>query len=206
IHERLVGSDMCIRDTIYPIKDSTLPEAFSDTYAPFMTTEEYIDRLITSAKAVDSTSNAHNDKQPYVDPVIDDQIRHQRGAIVRVATQLMNMDKSQKAHELLRRFPSLFTYTAPGSYTFADTTYHETLEAAKLLLAEQDTATASAALRLLDRSREEATAWRRYYFSLPTERRHAVSNSSRRLITTLPLIDSLTEKAKEIYNISEQTN
>ncbi|MDE6796351.1 MAG: DUF2723 domain-containing protein [Muribaculaceae bacterium] len=194
------------REVIYPIKDSTLPEAFSDTYAPFMTTEEYIDRLITSAKAVDSTSNAHNDKQPYVDPVIDDQIRHQRGAIVRVATQLMNIDKSQKAHELLRRFPGLFTYTAPGSYTFADTTYHETLEAAKLLLAEQDTASASAALMLLDRSHEEATAWRRYYFSLPAERRHAVSNSSRRLITTLPLIDSLTEKAKEIYNITKQTN
>lgn len=115
----------------------------------------------------------------------------------------MNMDKSQQAREMLLSFPDLFISTAPGSYTSADTTYHETLEATKLLLAEQDTISASAALRLLDRSRGEATAWRRYYFSLPAERRHAVSNSSRRLITTLPLIDSLTSKAKEIQNISE---
>ncbi|MDE6768673.1 MAG: DUF2723 domain-containing protein, partial [Muribaculaceae bacterium] len=186
------------REVIYPVKDATLPEAFSDTYAPFMTTEEYIDRLIASVKAVDSTSNVHHGKQPYIDPVIDDQVRHQRGGVVRVATQLMNVDKPQKAHEMLLRFPGLFPSTAPGSYTFADTTYLETLEAARLLLAERDSTAALAALDLLNRSREEAEGWHRYYFSLPKWRRHAVSNSSRRLITTLPLIDSLTYKAKAI--------
>ncbi|MDE5882261.1 MAG: DUF2723 domain-containing protein [Muribaculaceae bacterium] len=190
------------QEVMYPVKDATLPEAFSDTYAPFMTTEEYIDRLIASVKAVDSTSNVHHGKQPYIDPVIDDQVRHQRGGVVRVATQLMNVDKPQKAHEMLLRFPGLFPSTAPGSYTFADTTYLETLEAARLLLAERDSTAALAALDLLNRSREEAEGWHSYYFSLPKWRRHAVSNSSRRLITTLPLIDSLTYKAKAILSDS----
>lgn len=188
------------REIVAPVKGATFPEAFSDTYAPAMTREEYITRLLTSAYAVDSTAHAHQSDHPYIDPIIDDQVRRQRGSIVRVAEILLQSGERDKARELLLKFPSIYPTTSPGSFSVADTTFHETLKAASLLLNEGDSIAAAQAKKLIERSRIEPAAWNRFYRSLPVWRHSTVSNSSRRLITTLPVIDSLMRQADYILD------
>ncbi len=194
------------REVVEPVKDATFPEAFSDTYAPGMTRDEYFNRLMTSATAVDSTSRSHKFHTPYTDPVIDDQVRRQRGSLVRVADILLQNGERERARDLLLRFPLLFPATSPGSFTVADTTFHETLKAAALLLGRGDTIAAAKAKELLERSGVEPVAWNRFYRSLPAWRHSTVSNSSRRLITTLPVIDSLMREANHILDTKATSN
>lgn len=177
-----------------PVEGLTKAEAFSDTYAPAMSSSQFINRLLISAQSIDSTAVALSHRKVYTDPVIDDQIRRQRGALVRSIAQLRKLGKEDEARRLLRKLPGLYPDVAPGSYNVADSTFHETLTGAAMLIEEGDSISMRGARTLLDRSKEEAEAWRRYYYSLPAERRSAVSASSRRLITTLPAIDSLLRK------------
>ena len=175
-----------------PLKGALRIEAFSDTYAPFMSQDEYSRRLLISANAIDSTARHHAGEKIYTDPVINDQIRRQRGALVRVASQLAKIvDDSVTARKLLNRFPHLYPGVSSGYYSVADTAFHETITAARLLLSYGHKDDVQTAMGLLMDALSRGTAWRRYYNSLPDWRRHTVSNESRHLINTTIIIDSL---------------
>ncbi len=194
-------------EVLMPVKEALRAEAFSDTYAPFMEREEYLQRINLSASEIDSTAGSHRGQKIYADPVIDDQIRRQRGALVRVARQYAVEEKdTATALRLLTDYTDLYPGTSPGSYAVADTAFHETLTAADLLIRIGNGSDVEKALELLRRSHSEASAWRRYYSALPSWRRHTVSNDSRRLITTIPLIDSLTAKGNERLNDNSANN
>ncbi len=183
------------REVMAPVVGLTKEEAFSDTYAPFMTNDDYRNRLLASTEAIKSAEADFSQSYTYVDPVIQDQIRRQRGGLTRAAHALQNLGLKGEAWEIMSNFPDLYFDASPGSFTVADSTFHETLAAASILIDTLNYESTVKARVLLEFSRKEAEAWRKYYFSLPPDKRPLVSASSRRLITTLPMIDSLSNVA-----------
>lgn len=192
-------------EVMAPVRDALLTEAFSDTYAPHMGREEYRQRLRVAITAIDSTSRIHNHDRNftghhvYTDPVINDQIRRQRGAFVRAAGQLAAIDgNTYLARWVITRFPDLYPEISPGYYSVADTAFHEGLEAAELMLSIGNNVDAARAKCILKSASRQAYPWKNYYESLPAGKRHTVSNESRRLITTIPRIERLKAKADSI--------
>ena len=100
-----------------------------------------------------------------------------------------------------------YSEISPASFTVADTTFHEGMEFAELMLScarmLEDPSYAETASRLIDRMLAEAYQWRKFYASLPKARRHTVSNSSRRLISIIPRLEELEKKS---LNINKSLN
>lgn len=190
------------RDLWLPFEKATRMEAFSQTYAPDMTNEEYLLRLEKSANAIEATWERHSEETPYIDPVIEDQVRRQRGAYVRAVQGFFESGDSVKGKKLLLKFPKLYPFVSPGSIGVADIVFNETLTASRLLLnlasSSEDTLALSAAKELLLRSRKEPLGWFEYYKSLPTDRRGAVSNKSRLLIKRIPEIERMLTEADSL--------
>jgi len=175
---------------------ATRPFGPAEIYAPFISREEYLDRL--SALADSIVNNAREGNHPsYVDPVIADMSRRHRGTLTRMAKTFLDNGMPAKASKCLssaeKRIP--FDNIPGASFTVADSTYHEGIEFAALLMRlgkeTGDGKNLRHARSLLLAMKGNARQWQRYYAALPPERRTLLSNESRRLILTLPVIDSL---------------
>ena len=179
------------------VKEATRPTAFAEVYNPQMNGREYMELLSAS---VDRLRKAHacNPELPdYIEPVVADQHRRQRGALTRMARVMLDSGRYEESRGalLLGEDAHPFSRIPGASFTVADSTFHEGIEFARLLieLSRQTGSRADAqhAASLLEDMKKTAGEWRRYYSSLPADRRPTVSNESRRLILTIPVIDSL---------------
>lgn len=179
------------------LKPALRSTPFAEMYAPHVDKDSYISYLSDNIRAI--KDGTPDDSPHYMDPVVEDARRRQRGALLRTARILFengNIDEASSAAETAISLHP-FSSVSPGSFTVADSTFHEGLEMARMLY---DLADASASKRytqkadsIIDLIRTRAEKWKSYYISLPDSRRATVSNESRRLILTLPLIDSLVD-------------
>lgn len=86
----------------------------------------------------------------------------------------------------------------------ADSTFHEGLEFADVAIKTARKLGQPEMLRpvvsILNRMKETAAGWREYHAMLPPERRSTVSDDSRRLILSIPAIDSLLKETEAILS------
>lgn len=140
----------------------------------------------------------------YADPLLQDMRRRDRGELVMGASAMLGRGDTAGASEMvcgaLRVYP--FSETGAGSFTMADTTCHEGLEAVRLLMrigeSRADTALLRKVTSLADEILQEPLAWRRYYASLPPGRRGTISNRSLRLIYVIPELKRIRQRADSI--------
>ncbi len=174
----------------------TYHSPFGDVFAPWTdslsreATDESLLRFMTERERLAA-------RDSYLDPVILDQCRRQRGAVIRIARNRLEHGDVSGAKDALSRIDSIFPYDRipAGSFTVADSTFAEGLEYARILLqigkSTDDDKTVEKAEGLLKEMRSRGKGWLRYRQSLPAWRRDAISNESRRQISWLPIIDSL---------------
>lgn len=143
----------------------------------------------------------------YTDPLIKDQQRRQRGAFIAAAARLNKKGLDQYSRSVSDTIVSIFPYSelSPGSYTVADTTYHEGLEYAFLLTERfintsdfQDLKKARDQIEIL---KKESQKWIPYYNSLSANQKKAVSNSTLRLISILPRIKNLEHRLDSLQSL-----
>lgn len=178
----------------------TYPAGFGDVFAPWIDSslrEATDDALLMSMAGKERLASV---RALYLDPVILDQCRRQRGAIIRIARKRLDRGDITGAADAIGRIDSIFPYSkiSAGSFTVADSTFAEGLEYAKLLLeigeSTGDGNAMGKARTLLEDMKARSQGWLRYRQSLPAWRREAISNDSRRHISWLPAIDSLLRK------------
>lgn len=188
------------RDFVVPIADALRPLPFADLYAPLISDDDYIKILADAPARISDKIKNVGSTSHYIDPLLADQWRRQRGALVRTARSLLDngriSDAERCCRDILIRLP--FSTVSPGSFTVADSTFHEGIEFAVLLHhLSSETGNLSyrrQAVEILKSAATLARQWRVFYSSLPEWRRSSLSNDSRRLINTYPLIDSLLNK------------
>ncbi len=174
------------------------PDASDSTYLP----------TLRKAAAI-PIERDYGEKTVYSDPVIADQRRRQRGELIIAARNMIEAGDTTGGIRLAIDAERLHPYSeiSPASFTVADTTFHEGMEFAELMLScarmLEDPSYAETASRLIDRMLAEAYQWRKFYASLPKVRRHTVSNSSRRLISIIPRLEELEKKS---LNINKSLN
>ena len=194
-------------DFYRPLKSSTRRLPFVDAYVPGMTDSTHLATL------------AHNLELPlYVpardsmptlrkDPVIADQVRRQRGEIILAARQFFDIGYPRDAESILYLLEFGYPYSdvTAGSFTLADTTFHEGIEFAllKMDLAKRLRVKAQAqqASYAVENMLKESRQWRNYYVSLPKWRRETVSNSSRRLISIIPRLEAIAKECDSLKKI-----
>lgn len=182
------------------LKPALRSTPFAELYAPGMKSDTYMSSLSNNIKTIKEGTPATPDH--YMDPVLADAHRRQRGALIRAAGILLDKGLTDDAAFASNTAVSLHPYTriSPGSFTVADSTFYEGLEMARLLYdladATHSEKYSDRADSILDMMRSRAVRWKAYHSSLPLSRRATVSNESRRLILTLPMIDSLTAKRR----------
>lgn len=176
------------------------PFGQTDVYCPEMDSVSYLKALGSMATAFAHRSAASG-RPEYIDPVMVEQRRYRRGALVRNGKVLLENGLPREAGRTLMLAAGVFPENdvPGGSYTVADSTFHEGLEHASLLIEVGDTLGdrryVTRAARILLDMRRRARAWRLYHASLPEGRRSTVSDDSRRQILELPQVDSLLNRA-----------
>lgn len=188
----------------------TLP--FAEVYWPGADSTVWFGALRMQLQAMTDRREFDRRLPEYIEPVVADQHRRQRGALTRAGRLLLDRGHTEEAEICVRAAGSLHPmHLIEGeSFTVADTTYHEGLELARLLI---DIANASGkenyrkqAARYLADMRKTALDWKRYYTSLPTGRRSVVSNGTRRLILTITTVDSLLRLATANQRLTIKTD
>ncbi len=133
----------------------------------------------------------------YIDPVIADQYRRQRGELIIAGRNLMEAGDTAGGARVVVKAATLYPYKkiSPGSFTLSDTTFHEGIEFVMLMNkcapALNNPELAELAEETLDMMLEESLAWRLYYHRLPKSRRQSVSNQTRRFISIIPKLKQL---------------
>lgn len=181
-----------VKGEIYKaVKDALKEDYGSHVYDPFTPDSLHALNLNANLGNVIDRLNSSHDSPYYRDPIIINLTRRQRGNIVIAAKELLHQGKINTAAEAAEAIAKHYPYDEiqAGSFTVADTTYHEGIEYGKLLTALH-TATgndkysnmATDHNRLI---RQQAEAWQRYYRSLSPRQRSTVSTSTLRIISSL---------------------
>lgn len=179
------------------------PNAFADVYAPHINDPSFISQSVSTVRE-GMDLPGFNKYPPYLDPVTSDHRRRLRGAYIRQAIYLNETGNVSEAKEILtrtlKRYP--YFYIPAGSFTVADTTFHEGIEFVNLAI---ETSKKDGSWDLLDEGaivlkdmRERCRQWKDYYTALSPSQRETVSNDTRRQILLLPVIDSLSLKADSV--------
>lgn len=181
-------------------RGATLTMPFAEAYWPQADSSVYINAILDQTRIM--INKGFGRKLPeYVEPVVADQHRRQRGALTRAGRVLFDnglFEESRRCAEAAMKIhpPHII---AGESFTVADTTFHEGMELARLMIGLSDISgdrhLRKKAARMLIDMRKTALDWKRYYSALLPAKRAVVSNGSRRLILTIPTIDSLTRLA-----------
>lgn len=160
------------------------------SYAPLLSDSCYRDELSDNFKRSLTRLRAKNYKPYYRDPVITDHDRRQRGSMIITAQELLNNGDTILPIEAIDMIEKHYPYTEipAGSMTVADTTFYEGVAYGNLLndLAAKtnEDKYAKMARQHTDLIKAQKRAWERYYKSLSPGQRHAVSNSTRRILTS----------------------
>lgn len=175
---------------------------YANVYQPSMTDRDH-DSLVNSAIEIAiAERGSESGEIRYEDPVIADQRRRHRGELVIAARGKLESGETEEARRIIEAIHRLHPYTTTpaGSFTLADTTFHEGVEYVALLmdLSEKtdDPVFSEVAATTLDKMLHDVKDWRRYYASLPKWRRETVSNSSLRAISTIPRMENLRNRVK----------
>ena len=193
-----------------PLRGHTFPSAFAET---FHSTTDSVSRIRLLDKQLNSlnASFARHPRLPrYLEPVVADQHRRQRGAMVRTGKIFLEAGQPATARKWLDLAAKAHPYSEipAASFTLADTTFHEGIEFVNVYLDvidqsgnANDTAAIGQLAEIVKAMQEDAKGWRLYYANLPEWRRVAVSNESRRRILTIPALDSLAVRINHRRNI-----
>lgn len=179
------------------LRGATRTSAFSEMYLPGISERQYLYSVLSSLGAIRYNSFIQGSLPVYADPVIIDQHRRQRGALIRIGRIMLEHARIGDAITAIvaAQYNHPYELFPAGSFTIADSTYHEGLEHARLLIdlgvITHNTQPLDSAAAHLERMKKPACDWRTFHASLPADRRHTVSDDSRRLILTIPKIDSL---------------
>lgn len=194
-------------DFYRPIASSTRKLPFVYSYDPNLPDSAYIS---TMAKALEPTLNVYrNDSSQtlFFDHVLMDQVRRQRGEIIMTANALLDAKHLGDAKFLETIAGNMYPYNVipAGSFTIADSTYHEGIELAmlkmKISAATWDRTPAENASFIIKSMLKESNKWKQYYLSLPESRRKTVSNSTRRLISILPRLEEMDKDCEILLGI-----
>lgn len=137
----------------------------------------------------------------YQDPVVEDQRRRLRGSMVLAANALLDRGDIRQAAAIVNKINEDYPYslTRAGSFTVADSTFHEGLEFGSLLMnlgkRLNDPEYFYFAHDHFNRIYQDAREWMNYYKSLPPARRGAVSNSTKRIISTMSRARAMRDSA-----------
>ena len=181
-----VKSELC-----RPVKDALREDYGSHVYDPFTPDSLHSRNLSASLGNVVARLRDRNDAPYYHDPVIIDLTRRQRGNMVIAAGELLrhgDTDMAIAAAEVIARsYP--YDEIQAGSFTVADSTFHEGIEYGRLLTAlAAATGDDKYSRMTADHNRlvrRQAQDWQRYYHSLSPRQRSTVSNSTLRIISSL---------------------
>lgn len=194
-------------DFYRPFKSSTRRLPFVDAYVPGMTDSIHLATLAKNLEPPLFLPNRDTIPTLRTDPVIADQVRRQRGEIILAARQFFEAGYCKDAKSILFLLEFLYPYSriSAGSFTLADSTFHEGIEFALLKIdiakRTRDKPQAQQASYSIDNMLKESRQWKNYYASLPIWRRHTVSNSSRRLISIIPRLEKMAKECDSLKNI-----
>ena len=135
----------------------------------------------------------------WLDAVLNDQIRRERGGWILTANALLHKGRTSEAAAIASKIPVRWSYelTPPGTYTLSDSTFHEGMAFARILIALYDSTGNESWKELANQHlllmRKQADGWTRYYLALPEERRDALSNETLRIISKSGEVRALQE-------------
>ena len=181
-----VKSEIC-----RPVKDALREDYGSHVYDPF--TSDSLQTINLAASLGNVISRLRDrDRDPYYrDPVIIDMTRRQRGNMVIAAEEMLRTGDTDKAIAAAEVIASRYPYNEiqAGSFTVADSTFHEGIAYGKLLTSLAEATGDSSYYELASDHnrliRSQAEAWQRYYRSLSPRQRSTVSTSTLRIISSL---------------------
>ena len=118
-----------------PVRDALWVEPFADVYAPHLSPEDRVGRSLKPIE-IQTSLTAGLDDGHRIDHLTADQIRRQRGAAVRVAKRAFMEGDPVRAWRIIDDAYSMMSprKVITGSFTVADSTFHEGEECARLLL------------------------------------------------------------------------
>ncbi|MBD5355902.1 MAG: DUF2723 domain-containing protein [Bacteroides sp.] len=190
---------------LYPVK-SDFYQAVKHKITPGVGGHLFDMAIPDSIRKVELTANfasllkqlSNKDSKPYYrDPIIMDHCRRQRGSMIITACELLKDSDVYSATEAVNMIKTHYPYheIPAGSFTVADTTFHEGIAYGRLLYElgrnTQDSQYGEMAKEHLKLIKSQAKGWERYYKSLSPRQRHTVSASTLRILSSLPQIDSL---------------
>ncbi len=183
---------------LYPIKkdfykavSSAIKNGYGyHSYDPNLSDSCYRKELSDNLKRSLERLKAKTNTPYYRDPIITDHDRRQRGNMVITAQELLRegdtISPAQAIAMIERHYP--YTEIPAGSMTVADTTFYEGIAYTNLLKEMASKTTGDKYAKMLqqhtDLIKAQKSAWERYYRSLSPRQRHAVSNSTRRILTS----------------------
>lgn len=194
-------------DFYRPFAKATRKMPFVNSYDPDMPDSIYITAM---AQALEPTLEVSlRDTIPTIkyDDVIMEQVRRQRGEIIITANKLLDNGMLGDAAFLESIVDKMhpYRYVPAGSFTIADSTYHEGIELAtlklKIAIIKWDYSNAASASFLIKTMLDQSRQWNNYYRSLPESRRNTVSNSTRRLISIIPVLENLQKDCDTIKTL-----
>lgn len=164
-------------------------------YEPGLSDSAHMERLVKMTEI--PLNEANRIQTAYIDPVIAEQYRRQRGEMIIAGKSMIEAGDTAAGAQVVVKATGLYPYNriSPGSFTLADTTFHEGIEFVMLMnecaktLGNREMA--DMAEETLDTMLQESLAWRLYYHRLPQSRRQSVSNQTRRLISIIPRLKQL---------------
>lgn len=188
-----------VKGEIYrAVKDALREDFASRVYDPSTPDSVAVLCLEENLKRVLATLREKKPAPFYRDPVVLDHTRRRRGYMIIAARQLLDAGHVATAAEtadmIYRHYP--YDGIPAGSFTIADSTYHEGVEYGKLLTALHRATEKSAAGGLSPESfagkadihnrliKDQADAWMLYYRSLSPRQRTTVSSSTLRIISS----------------------
>ena len=187
-----VGSDF------HRVISTSLRQGYgSHIYNPFVSDSLSDLRLESNLRIVLDRLKIDTIPPYYRDPVVADFTRRQRGNMIIAARHLLDAGHYGIAAETVEMIGKRYPYDEipAGSFTVADSTYHEGVEYGfllkKLCKSTGNMKYARMADEHVDKIESQAKQWQRYYHSLSPGQRTTVSTSTLRIIASLPRIDSL---------------
>ena len=125
----------------------------------------------------------------FLDPVIKDQYRRQRGGAIAVARSFLDNNSLSEAAEIAESIPQLWSYdkVENGTFTLSDTTFYEGVEYARILHDLFEVTEDEKWKNLYDnhhaKLKEQSEAWLKYYRHLSPTQREALSNETLRILS-----------------------
>lgn len=185
------------------VKGATHVTPFAEEYYPMADSLNYLSSLNRQLSVIQDNALKNPVLPAYIDPVVADQHRRQRGALVRLGRVFLEQGMAAEASQCVETAISAHPLDIiPGaSFTVADTTFHEGIELSRLMIDLSEATGIDSyrkkGMRYLINMHKTAHDWKRYYSALDSDKRSVVSNETRRLILTIPVIDSLLNRSKQ---------